>query len=186
MRWELACRPHYTLLIIRLEAGESVAAGAGATVLVRGGVRVRTSAGGFGGALNALAGRDSTPINRYEAEGPAELWLAPPYPGDIAHFELREGLPALLVSDSSYLASYGDVRVTVVWRGFKGLMGGGAIPTWLRVEGEGDVWVAGHGVIREVVLGEGERVMINGLHFVAMTETLGWQVRRLGGLRRPS
>ncbi len=184
MKWEVVFKPSYSLLKIRLERpGEEVTAEPGAMAVMRGPLKVRTHTGGIGKALlRALAGGASVWLNTFVAEGPSEVWLAPPFPGDIAYFKL-DGSNPLIIADSSYIASHGDVKISVAWRGFRGLIAGGGGLVWLKAEGVGGVWVAGHGGIDRVDLGVGESAIIDNFHFVAMTESVKWSVRRFGGLK---
>ncbi len=184
MRWEVVCKPSYSLLKVYLESpGEELTAEPGAMAVMRGPVRIKTHTGGIGRALmRAIAGGESVWLNTFIAEGPSEVWIAPKFPGDISYFQL-DGSNPLIIADTSYLASHGNVSISVAWRGFKGLLAGGGGLVWLKAEGVGGVWVSSYGGIERIDLAPGERTIIDNFHFVAMTQSVRWKVRKFGGLK---
>ena len=74
------------------------------------------------------------------------------------------------------------MRLSVAWRGFRGLLAEGSL-VWLKAEGHGGVWVNSYGGIEEIVLGPGEEMTLDNFHFVAMEPTLSWKVKKFGGLK---
>ena len=181
MRWVVSQEPSYTILKVGLSAGESVTAEPGAMVLMRGPVEIKTHTGGIlSGLARALAGGESMWLNTYVAKGSAEVWFAPNLPGDIIYRELRG--EELFVQDTSYLAHHGDVKVSVGWRGFRGLLAEGQL-VWLKVVGTGGVWMNAYGGVETVSLGAGERMVVDNFHFVAMTSGMKWRVRKFGGIK---
>ena len=182
MRWELSKEPAYTLLKVELESGESVSAEPGAMVAMKGPVKIKTHTGGLGSALKrALAGGESLFLNTFVAEGPSEVWFAPSIPGDVTYLKLEGN--AYVVQDFGYLAHHGDVKITTAWRGFHGLLAGGGGLMWLKVEGNGGVWVNSFGGIEEVELSGGERITVDNFHFVAMEGGMRWSIRKFGGMK---
>ncbi|MEB3859626.1 MAG: TIGR00266 family protein, partial [Desulfurococcales archaeon] len=113
------------------------------------------------------------------ARGEAEVWLAPGIAGDVRVIDL-EG--TLYVQDSSYVAHTGSVEVSVGWRGLRGLVSEGEL-FWLKLEGRGRVVVNAYGAMEELSLGPGERVTVDNMHFVAMDGSVGWRIRKFGGLK---
>lgn len=178
--WELVGREGFQALKVRLSRGETVTVESGSFLLSRGNIEVRTTTGGLlSGVLRALAGGESVFLNEIRATGDvAEVWIAPPTPGDIAAVELT-GQP-LIIQDSSYLAHIGDVRVSVAWRGLKGLLAEGEL-VWLKAEGSGTVFINSFGSIERIELAPGERVTVDNWHFVAMDSTVRYDVRKFGG-----
>ncbi len=182
MEWRVDHRPSYGLLKVKLDPGESVTAEPGAMVFMRGDIEVKTHTGGIGSAiLRKLAGGESIWMNTFIARSSgAEVWFAPSLPGDIEYIELR-GRP-VVVQDMSYLAHHGDAKISVAWRGFKGLLAEGEL-FWLKIEGAGGVWVNSYGGIDKLELGPGEKVIIDNFHFVAMDASMKWRTRKFGGLK---
>ncbi|GAB6148591.1 TIGR00266 family protein [Stetteria hydrogenophila] len=182
MKWLVDHRPAYSTLKVQLEPGEEVTAEAGAFMLGRGRVSVKTSTGGIlKGLLRRFMGGESLWLNTYRAEGgPAEVWLVPPLPGDIEALNLTGD--SWVIQDSSYLAHYGHVDLSVAWRGFKGLLAEGEL-VWLKASGHGTVWVNAYGGIERVKVPAGERVVIDNFHFVAMPEGVKYRITKIGGLK---
>ena len=179
MKWEIVQGPAYAMLKINLNPGESVTAEAGAFVAGKGDYEVKTHTGG--GILTALArrlaGGESIFLNTFIARTPTELWFAPSLPGDIKYLEL-DG--ELIVQDMSFLVSHGDTRLTVAWKGFKGLLAEGEL-VWLKVTGRGGVWVNSYGAIETIELRPGESMILDNFHFVAMDSSIDYKIRKFGG-----
>ncbi len=182
MRWVIEHRSAYSLLKVFLEPGESVTAEAGAMMLMKGDIEVRTHSGGdFARALlRAVAASETFFVNTYTARSCAEIWFAPAVPGDIVAIELNGG--EWVVQDTSYLAHSGDIELSVAWRGFRGLFAEGEL-VWLKLSGRGVAWVNSYGAIEKVVLGPGERIVVDNFHFVAMPANTSYRVRKFGGIK---
>ena len=179
LRYEILYRPSYSVLKVELDPGESIEAEAGALMMIEGDVEVKTRGRGL---LRALTTGESLFVNIYRAKDlPASLWLAPPIPGDIMYIEL-DGSKGVIVNDKCYLASHGDVKHRVVWRGLRGVFGGGGL-MWLHFTGVGGVWVNAYGSIIEREVGPDEKLIIDNVHLVAMDDTLEYDIRRFGSLK---
>ncbi len=173
--------PSYSLLKVYLDPGEAVTSEPGAMVSMRGNVNIKTHTGGFGAAImRAIVGGETIFINTYVAEGPAEVWFAPAMPGDIAYVPLNG---SFIIQDFGYLAHHGDIQLTVAWRGFRGLLAGGGGLIWLKAQGTGGVWVTSFGGIEEVELGPNDSIIVDNFHFVGMSDSIRWSVRKFGGLK---
>jgi uncharacterized protein (TIGR00266 family) len=180
VEWKVDHGPAYSVLKVWLDPGEEVWAEPGAFLLGRGRFSVETKTGGIlRGLLRAVAGGESFFLNRYRAEGSAELWFAPGSPGDIAGISL-DG--EWLIQDTSYLAHYGDIDVSVAWRGLRGLIAEGEL-VWLKASGRGTVWVSSYGAIERIEVPPGEVVTIDNFHFVAMPADVDYEIGKIGGLK---
>ena len=180
MKWEVEYSPAYSLLKVQLEPGEELTSEAGAMVLFRGDLEIKTHTGGglLKGLLRGIAGTEAVFLNTYRAKSPAEVLLAPSLPGDIAYIPLEDG--SYVVQDSAYLAHIGDVDVEVAWRGLKGVLAEGEL-VWLRLKGRGGAWVNSYGAMGKMELKAGERVTLDNMHFVALNEETKWRIRKFGG-----
>ena len=183
MKWEKEFDPSFSLLKIKLEQGESITAESGAMILMKGGITVKT--GAKGGILKSLGrkllGGESFFMNDFIAENDkGEVWLAPALPGDIAYIELENS--EFHVQDLGYLAHHGDVDVGVKFKGFKGLFGAGEV-VWLKITGNGGVWISGYGGIKEINLEPGERIQIDNYHAIAIESTVKWNIKKFGGIK---
>ncbi len=182
MKWKVDYSPSYSILKIFLEPGEEVTAEAGAYVLHKGDVEIRTHTGG--GLLKAFAravfAGETVFVNTFIARSNAELWFAPGVPGDIIYVPLQN--QQLIIQDTSYLAHHGNIDLGIAWRGFRGLLAEGSL-VWFKVEGIGGVWVNSYGAIDKIELAPGEKITIDNFHFVAMDSTVSWNVRKFGGIK---
>ncbi len=180
MKWSVEHKPSYSILKIQLDPGEEITAEAGAMVLMRGDIEIKThTAGGIAKAfLRALGATETFFVNTYRAKSSAELWFAPALPGDIHAIELKGD--EWVVQDTSYLAHYGDIELSIAWRGFKGFLAEGEL-VWLKVKGHGIVWVESYGAIDRIDLRPGEKTIIDNFHFVAMPANTRYRVRKFGG-----
>ena len=178
MEYEILCKPSYSVLKVNLSPGEKVEAEAGAMMMYEGNVEVKTRSRGF---LRALAAGESLFTNTYIARSEATIWFAPTLPGDIAYIPL-DGSKGIIVNDKAYLASHGDIKQKVIWRGFRGVFGGGGL-LWLHLTGVGGVWVNAFGALVEREVDPSKELIIDNLHLVAMDDTLDYEIRKFGGLK---
>lgn len=179
--WTIDNRPSYTVLKVKLGPGDSVTAEGGAMMLMKGDIEVKTSTGGIKDAiLRGLAGGETLFLNTFSTETGGEVWLVPPMPGDVEYIPLNN--EGYFIQDTSYLAHHGNVKVSVGWRGVKGVLAEGQL-VWLNVKGTGGVWVNSFGAIEKIELQSGEKVSVDNFHFVAMSENTKWSVRKFGGWR---
>lgn len=175
--------PDFSVLKVKLSAGESITAEPGAYMLHRGDMEVTTGTGGQGimSVLGrAILGGESIFLNTFRARGPSEIWFVPPIPGDIRPVQLRG--TDIVIQDTSYLAHVGDVKLGIAFRGFKGFLAEGEV-IWLRTSGAGTVFVNSFGAIEEIELREREKMMIDNWHMVALEGSVRWNIRKLGGIK---
>ena len=182
MKWRVDFGPAYSLLKVYLEPGEDVTSEAGAMVMYKGNIEVKTHTRGglLKGILRAVAGTESLFLNTYRAVSPSEIWFAPRVPGDISYIDLASG--SWIIQDSGYLAHHGNVDISVAWRGLRGLLAEGQL-LWLKVSGRGGVWINSYGALDRIVLNPGERAVVDNFHFVAMPANVRWEARTFGGLK---
>jgi uncharacterized protein (TIGR00266 family) len=171
--------PAYSVLKIRLSPGESITVEPGSYMLHKGDIEVTTSSRGiFSGLKRVIAGGESFFLNTLRARTSVEVWITPGVIGDIKAVELSGG--DLIVQDSSYLAHSGDIDISIVWRGLRGLIAEGEL-FWLKASGSGIVFINSYGAIEELTLDPGEKITIDNMHFVAMDSSIRWRVRKFGG-----
>ncbi len=178
MEYRIMCRPSYSLLELRLRDGEDVLAEAGAMVYMKN-VELKTEVRGgiFGGLKRALLGGESFFINRYIARGEGLLGLAPKYNGDIVHIPVRG---KLFAQSGAFLASTPNIEIDTKWGGGRTFFAGEGL-FLLKLEGEGDVFLASFGGVEELKV-DGRLIVDTG-HIVAFEEGLDFDVRGVGGLK---
>ena len=181
MQHEILYKPAYTLVEMKLDAGESIEAEAGAMVYMSPGIDIATKTkGGVMGALSrSLLGGKSFFTNSFTATSGGVVGLAPPYQGDITHHKLNG--ENLFVQSGSYIASSPELKLDIKWAGAKSFFSREGL-FLLKMSGAGDAFISSFGAIHEVKL-DGEAITIDTGHMVAFTEGLEYKVKRVGGLK---
>jgi uncharacterized protein (TIGR00266 family) len=180
---EILYRPSYSLGVIRLDGGEQVRVEGGAMVSMSPDITLETAAtGGILKSLGrALLGGESFFQNTFLAPaGGGEITVAPALPGDL--FTLDLGDESLLVQSGSYVASETGIQVDTKWGGAKTFFASEGL-IMLRAQGRGKLVLSSFGAIHEMNLAAGQRQIVDTGHLVAFSEGMGFQVRRIGGMK---
>ena len=183
MNVEVLYRPSYSIANVALQANEAISAESGAMVSMSAGIEVET--GTRGGLLKSLTrsvlGGESFFMNTFRAGGAGgEIMLAPTLPGDVARVSLSGD--SLLVQSGSFLAGSEGVEVDTKWGGAKTFIAREGL-IMLHCSGQGELILSSYGAMHEVQLGQGESITVDTGHLVAFSDTLEFDVRRVGGLR---
>lgn len=190
MNQEIVHGPSFALLKVRLEAGESITAEAGAMVTRRGPVRMETrlnaaTKSGFFGAIVAffialirkVIGGETMFINEFTADGGAgDISFAPALAGQIAHRRLNN--ERILLQTGSYLASGPGLEMRMRWGGLRGILSKEGL-VFLEISGTGDLFMNAYGGIQTVPV-DGKFIVDNG-HMVAFDGGLDFRITRPGG-----
>jgi len=191
LKWETVGTAYPVLRII-LDEGEQVIAESGAMMTMKG-VRMKTInldidsthnpiKAAFKAILRKIFTGETVFHNLFE--GPGEVWLSPSLPGNIEYLKLKN--KCWILQDYSYLAHYGNVDLGLAFKAKLALLGMGLLKTdlvWLKVCGEGGVWLSSYGDIVEYKVAEGEEVIVDNMHFVALPEDARWKVVKVGELK---
>ena len=183
MQTEILFRPSYSLAKVTLAGNEKIRTESGAMVSMSADLAVETQA--RGGLLSSLArtvlGGESFFLNTYTAlDAGGEITLAPTLPGDIMVIPMTGG--TLLVQSGSYLACSETITVDTKWGGAKTFFSGEGF-FMLRVSGSGTLILSSYGAIHEVKLAQGQKYIVDTTHLVAFDETIGYQVKTIGGVK---
>ncbi len=137
--------------------------------------------GGFLKALSrSVLGGESFFMNTYKApNNGGQINLSTPLPGDM--FVLNLDKP-MLVQSGSYVASEMFVEIDTKWGGAKTFFASEGL-FLLRASGIGQIILSSFGAIHEMDLQAGEKYTIDTGHFLAFYEGVGFDVRRIGGLK---
>lgn len=183
MQVELMYQPAYTIGQVRLTGGEQVRVEAASMVGMSSGVTLQTQAtGGFLKSLGrAFLGGESFFQNVYTApaEG-GEILVAPSLPGDMAVLSIME---PMLIQSGAYVASEIGVNIDSKWGGSRSFFGTGGGLFMLRAQGSGQVVVSSYGGIHEMTLAAGESYTLDTGHLVALSESMSFQTRSIGGIK---
>jgi uncharacterized protein (TIGR00266 family) len=183
MEIEILYRPSYSMGVIKLRGQEEVRVEGGAMVSMSAGMTLNTEAtGGFFKSLGrALLGGESFFQNTYQAPpGGGEISVAPALPGDLLAADLQN--ESLMVQSGAYVASDMGISVDTSWGGAKTFFASEGL-IMLRTAGTGKLLLSSYGAIHEMTLGSGQHYTVDTGHLVAFTEGMGFQVRRVGGMK---
>jgi len=162
-----------------LAPGEQMTAESGAMTATSYGVHVEAKMRGglMKGLKRSVLGGESLFMTTFTA--PAEggwVDVAAHLPGDLV--VLPVGPNGLNLTKGSYLASSLGVEIETKWGGFKNLSGGEG-GFLIHASGAGSVIVACYGALDEVVLADGERIVIDSGHLVAFEPTIQFTTRKV-------
>lgn len=183
MEVNIAYKPSYSMAKVSLSPGEEIRAESGAMVSMSPDIMIETSM--KGGLLKSITrsmlGGESFFMNTFKAS-PAggEISLAPPLPGDM--FVLDLGDKNMIVQSGSYVASEMGIEIDTKWGGAKTFFASEGL-FLLKATGAGKLLLSSFGAIHEMDLAEGQRFVIDTGHFVAFEEGIGFDVRRIGGMK---
>jgi uncharacterized protein (TIGR00266 family) len=180
MQTEILYGPAYAAAKVTLNAGESVRAEAGAMLAMTPTLQVETSTQGgvLKGLRRSLLGGESFFMNTFTAQANGdELWLAPTMAGDVVSWPIQS---TLFVASGSFLASSAGVDVDSSWGGAKTFFSSEGL-FMLKVSGQGEVIISSYGAIHAIDLQAGQTYTVDTGHLVAWTETITYNVRKVGG-----
>ena len=173
------------MLVVQLDAGETITAESGAMTYMQPTVDVKTRMRekSFLGTLGlTFLGRQSFFVNDYTAaSAPGEAAFVSAPVGDIEVLEVSPN-QGYIVQKSSYIASTQEVNLNIQWQGFtKGLFGQGLF--MIKVSGKGKLFINTFGAIDKHTLKAGEKMIVDNFHLVAFSDTCPYKVTKFGGLK---
>ncbi|MHB0874432.1 MAG: TIGR00266 family protein [Anaerolineae bacterium] len=184
MQTEILYRPSYSLARVILAPGEEIRVEGGAMVTMSDGMAIETKMSG-GGLLKSLArsvmGGESFFVNTYKAPGQGgEITLASALPGDLSVMDVQG--EALMLQSGSFVASAMTVNVDASWGGAKTFFASEGL-VMLKASGSGPIVISSYGAIHDMTLAAGQRLTVDTGHLVAFSQSMGFKVRRVGGIK---
>ncbi|MFQ3621557.1 MAG: TIGR00266 family protein [Spirochaetales bacterium] len=177
MKYAILHEPVFSVLELKLKAGETVRAEAGAMICMSPSIelKAKTTGKGLFGALGAAMGGEKLFTSEYTAiEDDAELILGPAGPGDITHLFLKQ--ETILAQSGSYLA--GDASLELSSQGsFKAMIAGEGL-FLQRISGTGDLWLSSYGAILQKELAPGEEYIVDTGNLVAFDGTMQYSLTK--------
>jgi len=185
LKYEIKYRPSYAMLVVKLEAGQSITGEAGAMTYMSSNINAKTRMRerGILGTLGlSFLGGQSFFVNDYLAVGGSgEVGLVSAPLGDIETLDVKPGR-GYIIQKAAYVASTSGVDLDIQWQGFtKGLFGQGLF--MIKVTGSGNLFVNSFGALDHHTLGSGERLVVDNFHLVAFSDTCQYKVTKFGGLK---
>ena len=181
MRYEIKGEP-LPVVIVYLEAGESVKCEKGAMSWMTPNMKMQTSTGGIGKAFSKMFSGESMFQNTYTAEGGSGMIaFASSFPGSIIPFDISQG--DMIVQKSGYLASEPSVEFSIAFQkklgsGFFG--GEGFIMQ--KLHGKGMAFVEIDGYVVEYELQAGQQMVIDTGYLAAMSATCTMDIQTVKGI----
>jgi len=187
MEYDIEYKPSFSLLKVKLNAGEKITAEGGAMVYMSPGIEIKThtrGGGGIGGLLKSVKtsvlGGESFWINTFSATEDAEIALTGVQLGDVDTIELSGD--EMIIQSGAYIASTEGIEMDTSWQGMKGFLGQGDI-IMLKASGSGKVWISSFGALEKKELATGEKLILDTGHAVAFNGSMTYSVKKVGGLK---
>lgn len=185
MKYEIKYKPSYSMLVVTLEAGETITAESGAMTYMDPSIEVHTrkrEKSLLGSLGLAVVGRQSFWVNDYTAsQEQGEVGFVSAPVGDIEMLEISPD-QGYVIQKSAYVASTQNVDLDIKWEGFtKGLFGQGLF--MIKVTGNGNLFINTFGAIDKHTLKPGQTITVDNFHLVAFSDTCKYKVTKFGGLK---
>ena len=182
-KYEIKYQPSYSMLVLSLNEGQTVAAEAGAMTYMTPNIQVKTRARekSLLGTLGiSILGGQSFFVNDYSPnQGQGEIGLVSAPVGDIMKIDVAHDR-GYIIQKSAYVASSPTVNLDIQWQGFtKGLFGQGLF--MIRTTGEGELFINCFGAIDKHILKPGESIIVDNFHLVAFSDSCQYEVQKFGG-----
>lgn len=182
MNYEIKGSP-LPVVIMNVEAGESIKTEKGAMSWMSPNMQMSTGAGGVGKAFGRLFSGESMFQNTYTAQGgPGMLACASSFPGEILAFKIDAG-NTIIAQKSAFLASEAGVEVSVHFqkKGMAGFFGGEGF-ILQKYTGNGYVFLEIDGAVMQYELAAGQSLVVDTGNLAAMEATVSVDVQGVKGI----
>ncbi len=171
------------VLLVNLEAGESIQCEAGAMTWMDDEIEMQTEGGGIGKMFGRMFTGESAFMNTYIARRPGEIAFASRFPGSIRVIEITPDCP-FVVQKGSYLATVGRVDSEVFFqkRLRTGLFGGEGF-LMRKFYGSGLLFLEVDGSAYEYHIPAGDCKIIDTGYLAAMDATCTMDIRSVSGIK---
>lgn len=178
MEYEITNQPAFAELVLTLDADEEIRAESGTLVSHSDTVSIASESST---ALERTVLGEETPFSTtLSADLPGTVRLAPPFPGDIFHYELRD--ETLYVQSCSFLATESGIDFDATFSDEETFVDYSG-DFLLELSGAGLAFLSSFGVVSVVSLDPGERYVVDPGHVVAFEGTVDFEVHRVDGVR---
>ena len=171
------------VLLVRLEAGETISCEAGAMTWMDEGIDMQTSGGGLGKMFGRLLTNENVFLNQYTARIPGEIAFAAKFPGSIRAVEVTPDRP-LTIQKGAYLCHMGRIESEVsIQRRIGGGLFGGEGFLMRKYTGNGIVFLEIDGYAVDYVLEPGQRKIVNTGNVVALQGNMSLDIVQVKGVK---
>jgi uncharacterized protein (TIGR00266 family) len=178
MEFFIESEPVFTILRVKLDAGESFRAEPGAMLAMSPTIELKALSSGKGvlGSFKAAVGGESFFASLFTASGAGgEIILAPHSVGDIIKLDLQN--ETIYAHGGAYLAGHPDLELST--RGSAKAMLAGEGFFLSKITGTGPLFLHSYGAIIEKTLQPGEDYIVDTGHIVAFEERIGYTIKRV-------
>ncbi len=181
MKYEIKGEP-LPVVIVYLDAGESVMCQKGAMSWMTPNMVMSTSTGGVGKAFSKMFSGESMFQNMYTAQGSAGMIaFAASVPGSIIPFDISQD--DMIVQKGGYLASEMGVEFSIAFQKKIGVgFFGGEGFIMQRLHGKGMAFAEIDGYVVQYDLQAGQEMLVDTGYLAAMTATCSMDFRKVGGI----
>lgn len=180
MQYEIVHPGSNAMLVVQLQAGESVKTEAGAMVAKSTNVAIEGKLdGGLGKSLKrSFLGGEQFFFQTMRAEDePGEVMVAPAIPGDIKILDLTRGQD-FFMQGGTFLAGLGDVQIdTRMQKLSQGLFSGEGLFV-LHITGHGYAVASAFGGVQEINIPAGKEYIIDNGHIVAWSGDTSYNIEK--------
>lgn len=178
-RFEYLYRGAFTMLKVKLDAGERIKAESDAMVAMTANVRVegKLEGGVLGGLGRMLTGEKFFFQTLAAEHGPGEVYLSPAVPGDIYEI-LLDGSTDYILQKDGFFAGSDSISITTKMQNLaQGFFSGEGFFV-IRAGGQGMLFVSSYGAIHPIDLAAGEEIIVDNYHLVAWPENMSYTVEK--------
>lgn len=170
------------VVICRLDQGDEMMCEGGSMSWMSDGVHMQTEGGGLGKMFGRMFTGEKVFRNRYVADRPGEIAFASTFPGSIKAVEITPDKP-VIAQKGAFLASYGNIDVSVFFQKGKGGFFGGEGFLMQKYSGRGLVFLEVDGSAIEYDLAPGEKKIVDTGYLAAMDATCSMDVQTVKGVK---
>ncbi len=183
MRYKIISNP-MGMLEVEMDKGDKITAEGGALVYMKGDVEIKTrmrNKSFLKSVKVTLLGKETFFVNDFIAnEDNCIIGLTGPPVGDIFKLDIEDH--GYIIQSGAYIASTPYVELDTEWQGFtKGIFGTELF--MLKATGKGYVFLNVYGSIIERELKDGERLLLDNYHLVALRDDAEYKVVKVGSLK---
>ena len=176
---EFLYRGSFTMLKVRLAAGERIKAEAGAMVAMSPTIDVegKLEGGLLGGFGRMLSGEKFFFQQLIASRGAGDVYLSPASVGDIARIDM-DGSVGYILQKDGFFAATNDMNVATTMQNLvKGLFSGEGFFV-IKVTGKGSLFVSSYGAIHPLEIPAGQEMIIDNAHLVAWPENIHYNIEK--------
>jgi uncharacterized protein (TIGR00266 family) len=181
MEYEITNQPAFAELVLTLDTDEEIRTESGSLVSHSATVDVPSDA--TSSPKRSVSSEEAPFSTTFAANNPGTLRLAPPFPGDIFHYELRD--ETLYVQSCSFLAAEIGIDFDAKFSAKETFLGCSG-DFLLELSGAGLAFLSSYGAVSVVSLDPGETYIVDTGHVVAFEGSVDFEVNRADGIQSPT